>query len=55
MPIIVMVVGALAFWTLYWFIQMGGIEHFRQRKAQRREDARKQEARMTRSSCRCAR
>ena len=45
MPIIATIVTGLLFWTLYWFIQMGGIEHFRQRKVQRKEDARKQEAR----------
>src|SRR5712671_5531038 len=45
MPIIATIVSGLLLWTLYWFIQMGGIEHFRQRKVQRKEDARKQEAR----------
>jgi hypothetical protein len=44
MPIIVMIVSGLAFWTLYWFIQMGGIQHFQQRRAQRKEDAKKDEA-----------
>ena len=45
MPIILLIVSTLAFWTLYWFVQMGGIEHFRRRKAQRKEEAQRQEAR----------
>jgi uncharacterized tellurite resistance protein B-like protein len=45
MPIIATIISGLLFWTVYWFIYMGGIEHFRQRKVQRKEEARKQEAR----------
>jgi uncharacterized tellurite resistance protein B-like protein len=45
MPIILLIVSTLGFWALYWFIQMGGIEHFRRQKAQRKEEARRQEAR----------
>ena len=45
MPIIVMIVSGLAFWTLYWFVQMGGIEHFLQRKKQREDDAKRAAAR----------
>lgn len=45
MPIILLVLGSLAFWAFYWFVQMGGIEHFRQKKAQREETARKAAAR----------
>ena len=45
MPVILMIVGALAFWTLYWFVQMGGIEHFQRRKAARQEEAKRLEAR----------
>ena len=39
MPIILLIVSTLAFWALYWFVQMGGIEHFQRRKAQRKEEA----------------
>ena len=45
MPIILLIVSTLAFWTLYWFVQMGGIDHFRRQKAQRKEEAQRQEAR----------
>jgi uncharacterized tellurite resistance protein B-like protein len=45
MPVILLVVSTLVFWSLYWFIRMGGIEHFQQRAKQRKEDARRQEAR----------
>ena len=45
MPIIVMIVSGLAFWTLYWFVQMGGIEHFQQRRKQREHDAKRTAAR----------
>lgn len=45
MPIILMIVSGLAFWTLYWFVQMGGIEHFQQRRKQRDDDAKRAAAR----------
>jgi Tfp pilus assembly protein PilO len=45
MPIIVMIVSGLAFWTLYWFVQMDGIEHFQQRRKQREDDAKRAAAR----------
>ena len=45
MPIILLIVSTLAFWALYWFVQMGGIEHFQRRKAERKEEARRQAAR----------
>ena len=45
MPIILLIVSTLAFWTLYWFVQMGGIDHFRRQKAQRKEEAQRQKAR----------
>jgi uncharacterized tellurite resistance protein B-like protein len=41
MPIILLIVSSLAFWALYWFVQMGGIEHFQQRKKQREDDAKR--------------
>ena len=45
MPFILMVLATLAFWVLYWFVQMGGIEHFQRKKAQRKEEAERQAAR----------
>ena len=36
MPIILLILSTLAFWVLYWFVQMGGIEHFRRKKASTR-------------------
>jgi uncharacterized tellurite resistance protein B-like protein len=45
MPIIATIISGLLFWTLYWFIQMGGIEHFRQKKARREEEAARQKGR----------
>jgi hypothetical protein len=45
MPIIAVILLTAAFWTAYWFIHMGGVEHFRERAAQRKEEQRKAEAR----------
>jgi hypothetical protein len=36
MPIVVLVASTLAFWVIYWFIRMGGVEHFRELAARRR-------------------
>jgi uncharacterized tellurite resistance protein B-like protein len=45
MPIILLIVSTLAFWALYWFVQMGGIEHYQQRKKQREDTAKREAAR----------
>ena len=45
MPVIVLVVGTLTFWVIYWFIHMGGVEHFRERAARREDEARRAKAR----------
>jgi len=45
MPIILLIVSTLAFWALYWFVQMGGIQHLQKRAAERKDAARKEEAR----------
>src|SRR5262245_10021080 len=45
MPVVLLVLSTLLFWVIYWFIRMGGIEHFRERAAQRKEEARRQQAR----------
>lgn len=39
MPVILLILSTLAFWALYWFVQMGGLEHYQQRKKQREDDA----------------
>ena len=45
MPIIILIVSTVAFWLLYWFFQMGGVDHLMRRSAERKENARKQAAR----------
>src|ERR1044071_5713560 len=45
MPIILLIVSTLAFWALYWFVQMGGIEHFRERRKHREDEAKRAAAR----------
>jgi uncharacterized tellurite resistance protein B-like protein len=45
MPIIAVVVLTLVFWAIFWFVRMGGIEHFQAKAAQRKEEARLAEAR----------
>jgi hypothetical protein len=45
MPIVVLVAGTLAFWLIYWFIRMGGVDHFRELSARRKDEARRTQAR----------
>ena len=45
MPIIALILSTLVFWLLYWFIRMGGLDHLRERSAQRKEEARRHAAR----------
>ena len=45
MPVILLIVSTLVFWVLFWFVRMGGIEHFRMQSAQRKEETRRQAAR----------
>lgn len=45
MPIIATILLTAALWTLYWFVNMGGLEHIRERAERRKEEARKAEAR----------
>ena len=45
MPIVAVIALTLGFWVIYWFVRMGGIEHFRAKSAQRKEDAQRAEAR----------
>jgi len=45
MAIVVLVAGTLVFWVIYWFIRMGGVDHFREQSARRKEEARRAQAR----------
>src|SRR5262245_21306978 len=45
MPIIALILSTLLFWLLYWFIRMGGLDHLRERSAQRKEEVRRHAAR----------
>ena len=45
MPVVAVVLLTLAFWGIYWFVRMGGIDHFRAKAAQRKDEARKALAR----------
>jgi uncharacterized tellurite resistance protein B-like protein len=45
MPIVLLVVSTLAFWVIYWFVRMGGIDHVREQSARRKDEARRAQAR----------
>jgi len=45
MPAIVLVVSTLVFWLIYWFVNMGGVDHFRELIALRKDAVRRAEAR----------
>jgi len=45
MPVVVLVASTLAFWVIYWFIRMGGVDHFREASARRKEEAQRARAR----------
>jgi uncharacterized tellurite resistance protein B-like protein len=45
MPIILVILSTLAFWSLFWFVRMGGIEHVQAKRMRRKEEARLAEAR----------
>jgi hypothetical protein len=45
MPIIAVVVLTLVFWVAYWFVRMGGIDHFQARAQERKDTARLAKAR----------
>src|ERR1700732_122357 len=40
MPIVALVISALAFWFLFWFFRMGGLEQMREASARRKDAAR---------------
>src|SRR5579863_8204150 len=41
MPVVVLIVSTLLFWGIYWFVRMGGTDHFRERSQQRKDAARR--------------
>jgi uncharacterized tellurite resistance protein B-like protein len=41
MPVVVLLARTLMFWVIYWFIRMGGVDHFRTLSARRKEEARR--------------
>jgi hypothetical protein len=45
MPIVILVATTLLFWVVYWFIRMGGIDHFREQSARRKDEARRAKSR----------
>jgi len=45
MPVVVFVVGTLALWVAYYFVRLGGLDHLRERSAQRKGAARRVQAR----------
>jgi hypothetical protein len=45
MPIIVLVISTLAFWGIYWFVRMGGVDHVREASARRKDQERRVKAR----------
>ena len=47
MPIVVLVASTLAFWVIYWFIRMGGIQHFTEQSARRKDEAKRAQARQS--------
>lgn len=45
MPILILVASTLLFWVIYWFVRMGGVDHFRERSARRKDEARRAQVR----------
>jgi uncharacterized tellurite resistance protein B-like protein len=45
MPIVLVILSTLAFWSLFWFVRMGSIEHVQATRTRRKEEARLTEAR----------
>src|SRR5262249_39749672 len=42
MPIVAVIALTLAFWGAYWFVRMGGIDHFMDKAVQRKDAARRE-------------
>jgi uncharacterized tellurite resistance protein B-like protein len=52
MPLVALVLMTLMFWVIYWFLRMGGIEHFRERAALRKDEECRAKAReLERTAC----
>jgi len=47
MPIFVLIAGTLVFWVVYWFVRMGGVDHYREQAARRKDEARRVRARQS--------
>jgi hypothetical protein len=45
MPIVVLVASTLAFWVIFWFVRMGGVDHFRELSERRKHEAQRARAR----------
>jgi hypothetical protein len=45
MPVIALILSTLAFWTIYWFVRMGGIDHIQAKRSQRKDAERQANAR----------
>ena len=45
MPVVALLVSTLVFWVLFWFVRMGGVEHFRELSVRRKQEARRVQAR----------
>ena len=45
MPVIALILSTLLFWGIYWFVRMGGIDHLREKSQQRKDAARRVQAR----------
>ena len=45
MPIVLLIASTLMFWVIYWFIRMGGVDHYRDQSTRRKEEARRALAR----------
>jgi hypothetical protein len=41
MPVVVLVASTFLFWLIYWFVRMGGVDHFRAQSARRKDEARR--------------
>jgi len=45
MPVIVLVASTFTFWVIYWFVRMGGVDHFREASARRKDEAQRAKTR----------
>ena len=45
MPVVLLFATTLVFWLIYWFVRMGGVEHFRKQSVRRKQEAERVQAR----------